>query len=78
MIERILQAVQKRHKAKDKYYVQVGYSYSQTLSTKGYRDDYTLAISEFQERVKDFDTYYKGCIILYKNKLENEILRVNL
>ena len=78
MIERILHAVQKRHKAKDKYYVQVSYSYSQTLSTKGYRDDYTLAISEFQERVKDFDTYYKGCIILYKNKLENEILRVNL
>jgi hypothetical protein len=78
MNEKILQAVHSRNRPADKYYIQIVYSYSGEVILKYYGQDYALALVEFQQKVRDFDIYYKGYIILFKNKLQNEILRVNL
>jgi len=78
MNERILQALHQRNRPTDKYYTQVVYTYSGEVILKYYGQDYALALVEFQQKVRDFDIYYKGYVILFKNKLQNEILRVNL
>jgi hypothetical protein len=78
MNERILQALHQRNRPTDRYYTQVVYSYSGEVILKSYGQDYALALVEFQQKVRDFDIYYKGYIILFKNKLQNEIIRVNL
>jgi len=74
----ILQAVHNRNRPNDRYFIQVVYTYSGDVAIKDYGQDYALALVEFQQKVRDFDIYYKGYIILFKNKLQNEILRVNL
>jgi hypothetical protein len=78
MNEKILQAVHNRHRPNDRYFIQVVYTYSSDVDIKDYGQDYALALVEFQNKVRDFDIYYKGYIVLFKNKLQNEILRVNL
>jgi hypothetical protein len=74
----ILQAVHDRNRPNDRYFIQVVYTYSGDVDIKDYGQDYALALVEFQQKVRDFDIYYKGYVILFKNKLQNEILRVNL
>jgi len=74
----ILQALHNRHKIGDRYFIQVVYTYSGEVTIKDYGQDYALALVEFQQKVRDFDIYYKGYVILFKNKLQNEIIRVNL
>ena len=74
----ILQALHNRNKPNDRYFIQVVYTYSGDVDIKDYGQDYALALVEFQQKVRDFDIYYKGYVILFKNKLQNEILRVNL
>lgn len=74
----ILQALHNRNKPNDRYFIQVVYTYSGDVTVKDYGQDYALALVEFQQKVRDFDIYYKGYVILFKNKLQNEILRVNL
>ena len=74
----ILQAVHDRNRPNDRYFIQVVYTYSGDVDIKDYGQDYALALVEFQQKVRDFDIYYKGYVILFKNKLQNEIIRVNL
>jgi len=74
----ILQAIHDRNRPNDRYFIQVVYTYSGDVDIKDYGQDYALALVEFQQKVRDFDIYYKGYVILFKNKLQNEIIRVNL
>ena len=74
----ILQALHNRNKPNERYFIQVVYTYSGDVDIKDYGQDSALALVEFQQKVRDLDIYYKGYVILFKNKLQNEIIRVNL
>jgi len=78
MNEKILQALHDRHRPGDKYAINIVYNFTHAKELKSFKDDYALALIEFGRAVADFDTHYRGHVVLFKNKVEKEIIRVNL
>lgn len=78
MIEEIIRRLSESNKPKDVYYVRRLYSFNGIVDLKNCKNDYQLSLIQFQDLVRTFDIGYTGHVILFKNKLEKEILRVNL
>jgi hypothetical protein len=76
--ETIITRLQKSHKPKDKYYIQRVYTFHGVETIKDCKDDYNLGMFFFLQMIDTFDKDYKGYVILFKNKLQNEVIRVNL
>lgn len=75
--ERLLQSLVRLVKSKDVFMVHRVYS-GQIDTFKSHGNDPYDAINSFLELVDTFDPGYRGYVILFKNKLQNEIMRVNL
>lgn len=78
MFEIIIARIKRYHKPKDKYYVQRIYFATGEVKVIDCVGDYQMGVFYFQEFVKTFDIGYSGYVILFKNKLQNEVIRVNL
>lgn len=75
--ERLLQSLYRLVKPKDVFMVHRVYT-GQIDTFKSHGNDPYDAVNYFLELVDTFDPGYRGYVLLFKNKLQNEIMRVNL
>lgn len=76
--EKLLQSMMKTVKPKDVFMVHRVYKTEGIETFKSHGNDAYDAINSFMELVNTFDIGYRGHVLLFKNKLQNEIIRVNL
>jgi hypothetical protein len=75
--ERLLQSLVRLLKPKDVFMVHRVYA-GQIETFISHGNDAYDAINSFLELVSTFDPGYRGHVVLFKNKLQNEVIRVNL